>query len=61
MSGTRMAALVSPAITSVERPMQKMAEEAVRLLLAKIEDSNVPSERIVLPAEMFIRGSTKSQ
>lgn len=61
MSGTRMAALVSPAITSVERPMQKMAEEAVRLLLAKIEDSTSPSEKIVLPAEMFIRSSTKSK
>ena len=59
MSGTRMAALVSPSITSVERPLQKMAEEAVRLLLAKIEDNTAPSERIVLPAEMLIRNSTK--
>ena len=59
MSGTRMAALVSPAITSVERPMKEMAEEAVRLLLAKIENIDSPSERIVLPAEMFIRASTK--
>ena len=61
MSGTRMAALVSPAITSVERPMQTMAEEAVRLLLAKIEDNTVPSERIVLPAEMYIRNSTRTK
>ncbi len=59
MSGTRMAALVSPAITTVERPMLKMAEEAVRLLLAKIEDINTPSEKVVLPAEMFIRASTR--
>lgn len=58
MSGTRMAALVSPAITTVERPMRPMAEEAVRLLLAKIEDSNSKPEQIVLPAEMFIRAST---
>ena len=61
MSGTRMAALVSPAITAVERPMKKMAEEAVRLLLTKIEDNSAPSERIVLPAEMFIRNSTKKK
>ncbi|MGM9763762.1 MAG: LacI family DNA-binding transcriptional regulator [Candidatus Cryptobacteroides sp.] len=59
MSGTRMAALVSPAITTVERPMHTMAQEAVRLLLAKIGDSGTPPEKIVLPAEMFIRGSTK--
>ena len=61
MSGTRMAALVSPAITTVERPMQKMAEEAVRLLLAKIDDIDTPSEKVVLPAEMFIRASTKTK
>lgn len=61
MSGTRMAALVSPAITSVERPIHKMAEEAVRLLIAKIEDNTSPSERIVLPAEMHIRNSTKKK
>lgn len=61
MSGTRMAALVSPAITSVERPMKRMAEEAVRLLIAKIEDTTAPSERIVLPAEMFIRNSTQKK
>ena len=61
MSGTRMAALVSPAITSVERPMKRMAEEAVRLLIAKIEDNTSPSERIVLPAEMFIRNSTQKK
>ena len=54
-----MAALVSPAITTVERPMRPMAEEAVRLLLDKIENSSSKPENIVLPAEMFIRGSTK--
>ena len=59
MSGTRMAALVSPAITTMERPMHTMAEEAVRLLLAKIEDSSSKHEKIVLPAEMYIRASTK--
>lgn len=59
MSGTRMAALVSPAITTVERPMHTMAQEAVRLLLEKIADNSSRPETVVLPAEMFIRGSTK--
>ena len=36
-------------------------EEAVRLLLAKIENIDCTSEKIVLPAEMFIRGSTKTK
>lgn len=59
MSGTRMAALVSPAITTVERPMHTMAQEAVRLLLEKIADNSSKPETVVLSAEMFIRGSTK--
>lgn len=59
MSGTRMAALVSPAITTVERPMHTMAQEAVRLLLEKIADNSSEPETVVLSAEMFIRGSTK--
>ena len=59
MSGTRMAALVSPAITTMERPMKAMAEEAVRLLLAKIQDNSSKSEKVVLSAEMIIRASTK--
>ena len=57
MSGTRMAALVSPAITTVERPMHTMAQEAVRLLLEKIADISSKPEAVVLPAEMYIRGS----
>lgn len=61
MSGTRMAALVSPSITTVERPMREMAKESVRLLLTKIENSSAPLEKIILPAEMFIRGSTNSK
>lgn len=61
MSGTRMAALVSPAITTVERPMHTMAAEAVRLLITKIDNNTSPLEKVVLPAEMFIRGSTKQK
>ena len=55
----RMAALVSPAITTMEGPMKAMAEEAVRLLLAKIQDNSSKSEKVVLSAEMIIRASTK--
>ena len=59
MAGTRMAALVSPAITTMERPMLPMAEESVRLLLAQIENNNCKSEKVILPTEMLIRASTK--
>ena len=59
MSGTKLATLVHPAITAVEQPLDRMAEEAVRLLLAKIENPTAPSENVVLPANMVIRSSTE--
>lgn len=61
MSGTKLATLVYPAITAVEQPLDRMAEEAVRLLLAKIENPQAPSENVVLPANMVIRASTEKQ
>lgn len=59
MSGTKLSTLVHPAITAVEQPVERMAEEAVRLLLAKIENPMAPSESVVLPADMVIRLSTQ--
>lgn len=58
MSGTKLSTLVYPAITAVEQQLDKMAEEAVRLLLAKIENPQAPSENVVLPTNMIIRDST---
>ncbi len=60
MSGTKLSTLVHPSITAVEQPLERMAEEAVRLLLAKIENPAVASECVVLPATMIIRSSTES-
>ena len=59
MSGTRLATLVHPSITTVEQSVQRMAEEAVRLLLQKIEDPKSASENVVLEAEMILRDSTR--
>ncbi len=59
MSGTKLSTLVYPAITAVEQPLDRMAQEAVRLLLAKIENPQAPSENVVLPANMVIRASTE--
>lgn len=61
MSGTKLATLVHPGLTAVEQPLDKMAEEAVRLLLAKIENPLAPSENVVLPANMVIRTSTEQK
>ena len=59
MSGTKLATLVHPPITAVEQPVERMAEEAVRLLLGKIDNPMAPSENIVLPANIIVRSSTK--
>ena len=59
MSGTRLATMVHPSITTVEQSVERMAEEAVRLLLQKIEEPNSQSENVVLDAEMILRDSTK--
>lgn len=58
MSGTKLSTLVHPGITAVEQPLEKMAQEAVRLLLAKIENPLVVSENVVLTANMVVRSST---
>lgn len=58
MSGTKLSTLVWPGITAVEQPLERMAEEAVRLLLAKIDDPAAPPEEVVLSANMVIRDST---
>lgn len=59
MSGTKLSTLVYPDITAVEQPVVKMAEEAVRLLLAKIENPLSSSQNIVLTADMVVRASTQ--
>ena len=59
MSGTSLCELVHPTITSVEQPVEHMAEEAIRLLMAKLENPLSPDETAVLNAELIIRESTK--
>lgn len=61
MSGTKLSTLVYPEITAVEQPLEKMAEEAVRLLHAKIDNPAAPVEKVVLHADMVIRSSSETE
>ncbi len=61
MSGTKLSTIVYPEITAVEQPLEKMAEEAARLLLANIENPMANTEEIVLYANMVIRSSTENK
>lgn len=59
MSGTRLSTLVHPALTAVEQPVERMAMEAVRLVIDKIKNYSLPDEIVTLPSEMIIRKSTE--
>lgn len=58
ISGTDLCVLVHPTLTTVEQPVNQMAETASRLIIEKIENSSTPDETIVLNADMMIREST---
>lgn len=57
VSGTTLCKLVHPTITAVEQPVEKMAAEACRLLLARI-DGDMKTEEVVLRGEIIEREST---
>ncbi|TCC93111.1 LacI family DNA-binding transcriptional regulator [Pedobacter hiemivivus] len=57
-SGTELATIVHPQLTSVEQPLLQMGEIAAGLILEKIKDSTAPSKTIVMDAEIIYRAST---
>ena len=48
---------VRPALTTVRQPMRALGEEAVRILLDRINNRAAPRNSIVLPTELVIRRS----
>lgn len=58
-SGTELATIVHPKLTSVEQPLIQMGEAAATLILEKIKDSTTPNKTIVLDAELIYRASTE--
>ncbi|HEX7524826.1 MAG TPA: LacI family DNA-binding transcriptional regulator [Gaiellaceae bacterium] len=53
-------ALCEPPLTTVEQPIQRMGEEAVRLLLALIDDPASPPAQVVLPTRLVERASCRA-
>ena len=53
-------ALCEPALTTVEQPIQRMGEEAVRLLLALIDDPTSLPAQVVLPTRLVERASCRA-
>ncbi len=57
-SGTVLATIVNPPLTSVEAPLKEMGCQAAHLILEKIKDPTSPTRTIVLDAEIVLREST---
>lgn len=51
----------SPALSTVEQPMEAMGREAVRLLLDRTAGSGAPPRKLMLPVELIIRSSSEKK
>lgn len=60
-SGTVLSTIVYPQLTTVEPPLIHMGNEAAKLILEKIKDSQSPIRSIVLDAKIQIRESSYLQ
>ncbi len=56
-----LAALVSPALTTVRQPLAAMGAAAVRLLVERMSDRARAARQVVLPVELVVRGSTAAK
>jgi LacI family transcriptional regulator len=52
------AAFADPPLTTVRQPVGALAQRIVELLLRRLDDPGSPGERVVLPPELVVRGST---
>ncbi|MFB7499057.1 LacI family DNA-binding transcriptional regulator [Streptomyces sp. NPDC056161] len=50
-------ALVSPALSSVDQPLEAIGRECLRLLLARMADPAAPPERVLLKPSLILRDS----
>ena len=55
------APFVEPALTTIRQDVDSISENAVRILLSRIQDNtDNPAERVEIPTELCIRASTRS-
>lgn len=51
------AALTSPGLASLAQPLERVGHECIRLLLARMNDSDLPPERLLLNPSLVVRDS----
>lgn len=56
--GIELSDLVSPSLTTVKQQSLRMGAEAVRLLVRRVRDPELPAQHIVLPVSLHIRASS---
>lgn len=57
--GIEMSDYYNPSITTISQPMKELAQESIHILFDVIK-GRASNKHIVLPAELIVRGSTKS-
>ncbi len=57
--GLRSSLITTPSITTVQQPLQDMAQRATEILLSRIQDKDQPPESHILPVQLIVRGSTR--
>lgn len=57
-SGTELATIVHPQLSSVEQPLTKMGETAAHMMLDKIKNNIGECQTVVMDAELIYRAST---
>ncbi|MDG0789747.1 LacI family transcriptional regulator [Cohnella ginsengisoli] len=55
---TMLCHIVEPKLSSVSMPTQEMGDQVVNLLIRRIEDADMPKQRLRLLPELALRGST---
>lgn len=57
-SGTYLGTIVTPQLTAIQQPFDKMGKVAAELIIEQVKDSEAPCQTITLDAEIVIRQST---
>ena len=52
------AVLIEPPLTTIHVPQREMGDRAARLLVAALEGEEIPQGKVILDAELIVRGST---
>jgi len=56
--GSELAEMVSPPLTTLAQPSKEIGRRACELVLQKIMCPDAPSQCVIIPGELVVRGSS---